>query len=216
MSTAIRKFAAFSLRWGLTVIVAFVFLFPLYWIFISSVTPKSTLFATPIDYFPGSFTFQNYVDLFVKLGVGEMAYNTMLITFFSLVVSVIFGVAAAYAFARFPSKGLTLAYVLLLFSTLIPGIITARPLYDFMRAVKLIDTISGLTILYASALLPFSVLVLHNFIKQIPISIEEAAEVDGANFFQILFRIVLPLMKPAVATISIINYITSLNEMFTP
>lgn len=217
MNNSTHKIAAFILRWSLTLIVAFIVLLPLYWIFISSITPKGLLFQTPIDYLPDTFTFRNYTDLFVNLGIGEMAYNTLVVTFLSLLASVFLGIAAAYAFSRHDSnRWVDIAFKLLLFSTLIPGIITVRPLYDFMRSVHLIDTFTGLTILYTSSLLPFSVLILHNFLKQIPASIEEAAEVDGANFVQILFKIIFPLMKPAVATISIINLISCLNDLFTP
>ncbi|KLV26888.1 MULTISPECIES: carbohydrate ABC transporter permease [Niallia] len=207
----------FFLRWGLTFVVAIIILLPLYWIFISSITPKGSLFQTPIDYFPKIITFQNYKDLFIQLGIGEMAINTLLITGLSLVASIIFGTAAAYGFARYDySRGVSWGYKLLLFSALIPPVITARPLYDFMKSVQLVDTYLGLTILYTSSLLPFSVLILYNFVKQIPPSLEEAAQVDGANFLQVLFKVYFPLMKPAIATVSIINFIQCLNEFFTP
>ncbi|GKU81942.1 carbohydrate ABC transporter permease [Niallia sp. NCCP-28] len=208
---------SFFVRWGSTAAVAIIILLPLYWIFISSITPKGSLFKTPIDYFPNNITFHNYKDLFVQLGIGEMAINTLIITGFSLIASIIFGTAAAYGFARYDySKGVSWGYKLLLFSALIPPVITARPLYDFMKSVHLIDTYLGLTILYTSSLLPFSVLILYNFVKQIPASLEEAAQVDGANYLQVLFKIYFPLMKPAIATISIINFIQCLNEFFTP
>lgn len=217
MSTRAQKTAAFALRWSLTLLVAFIILFPLYWIFISSVTPAHLAFQTPIDYFPDSFTLQNYMDLYKNLGIGEMAWNTLVITAVSLLAATVFGVIAAYAFARNDnSKGISWSFRLLIFSAMIPPIVTARPLYDFMMAVGLVDTYSGLTVLYTSSLLPFSVLILYNFVKQIPLNIEEAAHVDGASHLQLLFKIVFPLMKPAVATISIINFIHCLNEFFIP
>jgi multiple sugar transport system permease protein len=217
MNIQAQRIAAFSVRWGLTLIVSFIILFPLYWILISSFTPQQLAFKTPIDYFPDSFTFKNYMRLFTNLGIGEMASNTFIITIISLLLSIILGVIAAYAFARYEySKGISLTFKLLIFSAMIPPIVTARPLYDFMKSVNLVDTYTGLTILYTSSLLPFSVLILYNFVKQIPLSLEEAAHVDGANNMQILFKIVFPLMKPAVATISIINFIHCLNEFFIP
>ncbi|MFD2618639.1 carbohydrate ABC transporter permease [Terrilactibacillus laevilacticus] len=212
-----KKIVAFIYRWGLTLMVAGIILVPLYWIFISSVTPKGSLFKTPINYFPRNMTVKNYVDLFENVGIAQMTFNTLFITFFSLLVSVILGGAAAYAFARFEVfKSVSWSFKLLLFSALIPPIVTARPLYDFMKSVHLVDTYFGLIILYSSSLLPFSVLILHNFVKQIPLSLEEAAQVDGAGFIRILFTIYFPLMRPAIATISIINFIQCLNEFFTP
>ncbi len=142
--------------------------------------------------------------------------NTLLITVFALVISTVLCMAAAYAFSRFNSRGLTIAFSALVFSALIPGIVTARPLYDFMRMVDLVDTFPGLIVLYTSALIPFTMLILYNFIREVPLSIDEAAEVDGANFLQKMIHVTFPLMRPAIATVSIINFITCLNDLFTP
>ncbi|GAB2539398.1 carbohydrate ABC transporter permease [Gracilibacillus alcaliphilus] len=217
MSAKQKRILTFIFRWSLTLGVAMIILIPLYWVFISSITPRGELFSTPINFFPENFTFQNYVDLFVELDVATMAWNTLIITVCSLLLTIILGTAAAYAFARFELfQSVSWAFRLLLFSALIPPVITARPLYDFMKSFDLVDTYAGLIILYTSLLLPFSVLILYNFVKQIPASLEEAAQIDGANFGTILFKIYFPLMKPAIATVSIINFIQSLNEFFTP
>ena len=117
---------------------------------------------------------------------------------------------------RYEGKGLSLVYAAIVASALIPGIVTARPLYDLMKTFGLVDTFPGLVIMYTSSLIPFTMLILGNFLSEIPVSIDEAAEIDGANMFQKLFYITLPLMKPAVATILIINFINCLNDLFTP
>lgn len=210
------KVTTWILRWGLTALICFVILFPLWWIFISSITPPSELYTSPIRYLPANPTFNNYLRAFRDMNIASKARNTLIITACALGGSILFGVMAAYAFARFDRKGIKFAYLALLFSSLIPGIVTARTAYDFFRSLKLVDTYPGLIILYTSALIPFSVLILMNFVQQIPYSIEEAAEVDGANFMQKLFMIILPLMTPAIATIAIINFITCLNDLFTP
>lgn len=203
-------------RWGLTALICFVILFPLWWIFISSITPSSELYQSPIRYIPAHPTFENYLRAFYDMGIASKVKNTLIITACSLGASIMLGLMAAYAFARFDRKGIKVAYLALLFSTLIPGIVTARTAYDFFRSLQLVDTYPGLIILYTSALIPFSVLILMNFVQQVPYTIEEAAEVDGANFLQKLFLIILPLMSPAIATIAIINFITCLNDLFTP
>ena len=162
-------------RWVLFAIVSFIILFPVYWIFISSITPSGELFKTPIDY-----------------------------------------AMAAYGFSRFTTKGINIAFAFIIATMLIPEVVTARPLYEFMQKVKLYDTYPGLILLYISTVIPFTVLILRNFVGEIPISLEEAAAIDGATFSQRLFTIVLPLMKPAIATVCIINFITCLNNFFTP
>lgn len=216
MSSTLNRTLAFLVRWALTLIVAFVILFPLYWIFISSITPKNQLFASPINYWPSAATLENYFYLFNRLDIMTKINNTLLITVFALVISTVLCMAAAYAFSRFNSRGLTIAFSALVFSALIPGIVTARPLYDFMRMVDLVDTFPGLIVLYTSALIPFTMLILYNFIREVPLSIDEAAEVDGANFLQKMIHVTFPLMRPAIATVSIINFITCLNDLFTP
>jgi len=210
------KITTSLIRWGLTILICFVILFPLWWIFISSITPSSELYTSPIRYMPMHPTFDNYLRAFNDMGIASKVQNTLIITACALSGSILLGLMAAYAFARFDRKGIKIAYLVLLFSSLIPGIVTARTTYDFFRSFQLIDTYPGLIILYTSALIPFSVLILMNFVQQVPYSIEEAAEVDGANFLQKLFLIILPLMTPAIATIAIINFITCLNDLFTP
>lgn len=203
-------------RWFITGLVSFVILFPLYWIFISSVTPAGELFHSPIDYFPNHPTLANYLYLIRNVGLLEKIKNTFLIVGATLVVSTVFCVSAAYGFARFKSKGLSLAFGFLLISMLIPDVVTARPLYEFLRKVGLYDTYEGLILLYISNVIPFSIIVLKNFVEEIPLSLEEAASIDGASFFQRVFYITIPLMKPAISTICIINFISCLNNFFTP
>jgi multiple sugar transport system permease protein len=211
-----RKIVTGLIRWSLTALICFIILFPLWWIFISSITPPSELYTTPIQYLPLNPTFDNYLRAINDMGIASKVQNTLFITACALGGSILLGLMAAYAFARFDRKGIKVAYLALLFSSLIPGIVTARSTYDFFRAMDLIDTYLGLILLYTSALIPFSVLIMMNFVQQVPYSIEEAAEVDGAGFWHKLFLIILPLMTPAIATIAIINFITCLNDLFTP
>jgi ABC-type glycerol-3-phosphate transport system permease component len=203
-------------RWLITLFVAFVILFPLYWIFISSITPPGELFDSPIDYTPNHPTMASYIYLALYAGLLEKIKNTLIITGASLLISTVVCVLAAYGFCRFKSRGISFVFAFIMASMLIPDVVTTRPLYDFMRKTGLFDTFQGLIILYISGILPFSVIVLTNFIREIPISLEEAAAIDGAGFMQILFKITMPLMKPAIATICIINFISCLNNFFTP
>lgn len=203
-------------KWGLCGIVAFFILFPVFWIFISSITPPGELFKTPIDYLPDHPTLDSYIFLFENVGLISKIGNTILIVGATLVIGTLLCVMAAYAFARFRSKGISIAFAFVLATMLIPEVVTARPLYEFMQKVKLFDTYQGLIILYISSVIPFTVLILRNFVGEISISLEEAASIDGATFSERLFFIVLPLLKPAIATVCIINFVTCLNNFFTP
>ncbi len=203
-------------RWIITLMVAFIILFPLYWILISSITPSGELFKAPIDYFPNNPTLGSYKFLIENAGLIQKTNSTLLIIGITLLVSTIICVMAAYAFARYNSKLMSLAFGFIMLSMLIPDVVTARPLYEFMRKVNLYDTYPGLIVLYISGVIPFTVIILRNFIGEIPISLEESAEIDGANFVQKIYYVIVPLLKPAIATIAIINFITCLNNFFTP
>lgn len=203
-------------QWLLTILIALIILIPIYWIFISSVKPNEELFAMPIDWIPRHFSLESYITLIEQVGIGSQIVNTLIITVPTLIISTFICVLAAYAFERYRSKKLTFAYGMIVFSALIPAIVTARPLYDFFKELDLVDTYPGLIILYISALIPFSVLILRNYLSGIPVEIEEAAAIDGAGFFQKIFYVIIPLLKPAIATICIINFINCLNEFFIP
>ena len=202
--------------WGLAAIVAFLILFPLWWIFISSITPAGELFSKPIKYWPAHPTLDSYRYLIKNVGLLPKIGNTAIIVGLSILIGMMISVMAAFSFARFRSKGLSIAVGFLLASMLIPDVVTARPLYDFLRSVHLYDTYTGLIILYISGILPFTVLILQNYLNDIPVSIEESASIDGCGFFQSMFYVTIPLLRPALATVCIVNFITCLNNFFTP
>lgn len=216
MSTRLKKRIIVCIQWIMTTIVAAVILIPLYWIFISSVKPSTELLTNPIEWIPKHVTLESYRTLIDTVGILPQIRNTLLITAITLLVSTVICILAAYAFERYQGKGLSLAYALIVFSALIPGIVTARPLYDYLRKWNLVDTYGGLILLYTSTLIPFTILILRNYLSSIPVSIEEAAEIDGAGHCQKLWYVTLPLMRPAVATVCIINFISCLNEFFIP
>ena len=201
---------------AVTMAVAFIVLWPMYWILISSLKPPARLFSSPIEYFPLALTLDNYRTLFSGMDIASMATATGVITAFSLVMTMAICTAAGYAFARFDNKLVLLAFGFVIFSAMVPFVISIVPMYVFIRALGLVDTYPGLVLLYTSNLIPFTVAVMTGFIKQIPVTIEEAAEVDGAGMMTIIVRIVGPLLKPAIATVAIINFIINMNEFFIP
>lgn len=215
-SYVLKRSIIWILKMLLIAAVSFVILLPLYWIFISSITPSGELFSSPINYLPKHPTLANYKFLIENVGLISKISSTVIIVGVTIIVSTILCVLASYAFARVKSRGISLVFGFILASMLIPDIVLARPLYTFMQSVKLYDTYPGLIILYISAVIPFSVLILRNFVSEIPEALEEAASIDGATNIQQIFYVIIPLMKPAIATVCIINFITCLNNFFTP
>ena len=123
---------------------------------------------------------------------------------------------AAYALARLQFPGGNLILVGLLASSMLPGTATVIPLFQMYQRLQLMDTLQGLLLLYGSGLLPVTTWVLVSFLRQVPIEVEDAAKVDGAGFLPLLWHIVLPVIRPGMATMFVINFIVGWNEFFTP
>ncbi len=202
--------------WLATIFLAIIILFPVFWIFTSSITEKEQLFTTPVSYFPKVPTIQNYIDLFQTVDVSGLAGNTLIVAVFSIIGTIFISLLAAYSFSRFKFKGAQLMYSLLVFSAMLPVVTTLIPIFQTYQTLGLHDSPLGLIILYISSFIPFTTMTFVTFIKQIPYALEEAAAVDGASVPTIVFKILFPLMRPAIATMAIINFINAMNEFLIP
>jgi ABC-type glycerol-3-phosphate transport system permease component len=194
----------------------FVVLLPFYWIVISSFTPKTELFTTPPRYWFHNFTLENYRVLADSIPLFEYLGNSLIFALGSSAVSVAVAFLASYALARMNFRGANLVFAAFVVSIALPQIGTLVPLFELFKNLKLINTHHGLIILMSSLITPFTVWILVPFLRQIPFEIEEAAIVDGARLYQVLWQIVLPMMRPALATLFIINFIISWNELLYP
>lgn len=199
-------FAVFALAIGL----------PFYFIFISSITPKDELFRIPPSYFPSTPTFDNFINMADSVPLGIYFRNSLIFAIGSSALSVIAAGMAAYALARIKFKGSNIIYILLILSVALPQIAVIVPMFQTFQVFRLVNTHHGLIIMMSSLMLPFTIMTLDSFIRQVPGEIEEAAYIDGANTAQIIVRIVLPLVRPALFTMFLINFIISWNELLYP
>lgn len=199
-------------------LVAFlvIVLLPIYYIFLAAFVPGTRVFTKPLTYIPETLGIERFRSIFEEIPILRYLWNTLLLSTVSAVVSLLICFLAAYAIARIAFPGAGLVLIILLLTSMLPGISAVIPLFKLYQRVHLMDTVQGLVILYVSAVLPFTTWVFVSFIRQIPMEIEEAARVDGASFFQVIREIVLPLLTPAMATLFLINFIASWNEFFTP
>ena len=199
-------------------IVAFILITfaPIYWIVLSAFTPISDLFQSPLHYIPAHPSWVNFRDVAQILPLGQLFWNSAVLAIVSACVSVVVCLFAAYAFARirFPGSGLLL--LLLLLSGFLPGVATIIPLFQMFQSLGLIDTMRGLVILVVSLLLPTRVWIMTTFIRQIPVEMEEAAQVDGAGSLVLLWKVIIPVLRPGLATLFLINLIAAWDDFFLP
>lgn len=193
-----------------------IILLPIYYIFLTAFAPGDRLFTQPLSYVPQSLELTRFETVFKGLPIPRYMLNTAVLATTSTLLALFFSFLAAYALARLQFPGANLVMVGLLASTMLPGVTTVIPLFQMYQKLGLMNTLTGLLLLYGSGLLPVTTWVLVSFIKQVPPEVEDAARVDGAGFWPLLFGIVLPLIRPGVATMFLINFIAGWNEFFTP
>jgi len=197
----------------------FVFLFiilsPFFWIVKSSLSAPDELFEIPPVYIP-HISFENFEALADQVPLFEYIRNSLIFSVASALVSVGTAFLAAYAFARIAVPGRNVLLWLFVLTMALPEIATIIPLYRLLADMKMLDSLTGLVIVMSSVLVPFTVWVLVAFIQQVPYEIEEAAIIDGANLFQIFWRIMIPLTSPALATMLVINFINAWNNLLYP
>lgn len=199
-------FAVFLLVFGL----------PVYWILLSSVLPGRQLLSVPPAYFTAEPTLDNLRRTAQQVPLGQYFTNSLVFALGASLLAVALSFLAAYAFARFRFRGSNALLLLFLLSMALPQIATTIPLFRLFQNLGLVNTHLGLILLQGSLLIPFTVWTMVSFVKQIPAELEQAAYVDGANFLQTMWLVMVPLLKPAFITLFLINFITTWNELFYP
>lgn len=193
-----------------------IILLPIYYIYLTAFVSGPRLFTQPLTYFPTNVSFERFIAVLDSLPVWRYLFNTVFLAITSALIALVISLLAAYAIARVNFPGANLVLLGLLASSMLPPFTTVIPLFQMYQTLKLMNTLQGLLILYVSAMLPVTTWVLVSFIRQIPGEIEDAARVDGAEFWLLLRHITIPLLRPGMATMFLINFIVGWNEFFIP
>jgi ABC-type glycerol-3-phosphate transport system permease component len=197
-------------------IFAIVVCAPFYFIAVSSITPANQMFSVPPNYWPSTPTLDSYQNMINTVPFFTYYRNSLIFAIGSSGLSVIAAGMAAYSLARIRFPGSNIIYLVLILSVALPQIAVLVPMFETLKTFRMISTHHGLIILMSSLVLPYTIMTLVSFIKQVPAEIEDAAYIDGANTRQIILRIVLPLIRPALFTMFLINFIISWNELLYP
>ncbi|HVZ14132.1 MAG TPA: carbohydrate ABC transporter permease [Bauldia sp.] len=192
------------------VVLAVVVLAPVVWVLsLSLKTPRETL--SP-GMFPASPQFGNYPTAWVQFGLGQLFLNSGVITVASVALTIVAAMCAAYAFTKVRFRGSETLFSVLLLGVVVPPSALVVPLLIQMRYLGLYDTRLGLTLAYVAFGLPIATLVFRGFFVSIPHEIIEAARLDGCSENRILWRILAPLARGAIATVTILLFLANWNE----
>ena len=187
-------------------------LFPYYWMFVTAVKTDADIHTRPIQYWPATFTWENFQQLFGYFDFLKYMKNSLLIALGTTVLSLFVSTLAAYAFARYEFKGRKILMALFLSNNMFPTVLLMIPLYSIMRTIGLLYTHAGMVLAYATFSIPFSVWLIQGFIRDIPFDLEEAALVDGCTRRGAFIRIFLPVLSPALLAAGVYMFMQAWNE----
>ncbi|WP_020559592.1 carbohydrate ABC transporter permease [Thiofilum flexile] len=194
----------------LVAIIIVVSVFPFYYAIITSLKTGTALFE--VDYWITSFNFQNYWDVLQSGEFPRNILNSIFISAVTVALSLLLAVTASFALARVRFRGRALLLMTILAVSMFPQIAVLAGLFELIRYIGLYNTPWALILSYTIFTLPFTVWVLTTFMRDLPIEIEEAAIVDGATPWQIISKVFMPLMWPALVTTGLLAFIGAWNE----
>lgn len=197
---------------ALLMIATVIAIFPLIWIFISSVKSKGELTSEPTRFWPKIFTLDYFEHVINDLNFIVNIKNSLFISLVTTSIAITISAMAAYGIVRFFPKLGSIMSKLLVTTYIFPPILLAIPYSIAMAKVGLTNTTTGLIVVYLSFSVPYAVWLLVGFFQTVPIEIEEAAKIDGANKFTVFFKIVLPLVAPGIVATAIYTFINAWNE----
>ena len=198
--------------YAVLVLLALVCVFPIIWTFLTSIKVEEDIVTREMVYFPTRFTFDWYVRLWSQSGYPVLVMNSLMVTSLTVLICLLTGTIASYAFSRFHFPGRTQLMLGYLVVRMFPAVLMIIPLFIVMRQVGLLDSTHGLAIAYTSFLLPLFVWMLKGFFDAAPKELESAARIDGSTRLGAMFRIVIPIARNGLVATCAFVAIAAWNE----
>ena len=203
-----------ALQYILAVVVLLIVVFPLYWMLISSVKSQEEILLLEPTLWPKEFHFENYINVFERANFGKYYYNTIVMTAGLLISQIVTGVFAAYGFSKGKFKGQNLCFLIVLGALMIPLQVTFIPIYIMCANWGLSDTFLGLIL--PECVSPYYIFMLRQTFMAIDDSYVEAARVDGLGRIGIITKILAPMCKSTLFTVTLVTFTSGWNNYFWP
>jgi raffinose/stachyose/melibiose transport system permease protein len=215
--TAVRMgdVAALFVRWVLMLILAAVIVIPLLYAVLGGFKDNFQLSAAPMA-LPDPWVVENYTDVLASGTFWQQLGNSLLIALITTVTVVGLASLAAFAFARRRFPGRETLFTLFTLGLLFPSAVAILPLFILVRTLGLLDSPLGIALPQAAFALPLTIIILRPFFRSIPVELEDAAQIDGCSSFGFFWRVLLPLARPALATVAVLAVVTSWNQFLLP
>jgi len=199
---------------AICIVISMVMLLPIALSVLASVKSKREAAALPPLYIPSALSLDSYARLWsYQAGLPHYFFNSLATAGMTIVLALVLTIPAGYALGRFPIRGKEVLFVFLLMALIIPYQALLTPMFLMFAQLKLTNTILGLAIVHTTIQLPFSLYIMRNSFEAVPKELEEAAVIDGGGPWQVLVRVFLPALVPAIVTVALFAFITSWNEL---
>lgn len=197
------------------ILLSAAFIIPFVYMVSIALASDATANRSAYTIFPHEFEFKNIIRIFTEGNVGIWLRNSLFLTTVNTVLTLMSSSMVAYGFSRFRVKGKSVIFMILLSTMMIPSQVTLIPQFVIFRKLGWINTMLPLIVpnMFGSA---FYIFMLRQFIMRLPISLDEAAKIDGMSYFGIYFKIILPLIKPVMTAVAILSVISNWNWYFEP
>ncbi|WP_214323194.1 carbohydrate ABC transporter permease [Nonomuraea sediminis] len=194
---------------------ALLILLPLLWTFLASFKNNTEIFGDPLQ-FPGALRFDNWVRAWDTAHIGRYMFNTVVIVALSTFGTMLFGSMAAYVLARYTFFGNRFIYYLFVAGMAFPVFLALSTLFGVVKQLGLLDTYTGVILVYIAYSLPFTVFFMAAFFRTLPDAVAEAAMIDGASHTRTFFQVMLPMARPGLISITIFNVLGQWNQYLLP
>lgn len=216
MARILKKSLKYFVIYFLSLILVVFALAPFLWGLSTSFKTEPEVYSMPPTFIPKKLTLDNYKVVLMDKNMRAYFRNTIIIALLSTFISVLVALFAAYGFSRysFPGRG-TLLYSIL-FTRVLPRVCLLVPFYITLSNLKLVNTYAGLVMVYLIVGMPITIWLLKGYIDELPVEVEESAVIDGCGPFSVIFRIVVPMIAPALTSIGMFAFILAWNEFLFP
>lgn len=194
-------------------VVIILSVFPILWVIVSAFKTNAEILNSPFS-LPRAVSFDAFLYLFEKYSFGTYFINSLLVSVISTLIALIFFAMAAYVIAKYRFPGKNIIFALFTITLLVPSQSKAQPIFSLIMKLNLYDNIWGLALVYLSLGLAMSMFILKATFMAIPVSLDEAARLEGAGFFATFWEINLPLAKSGLSTAGILMFLNNWNEYF--
>jgi ABC-type glycerol-3-phosphate transport system permease component len=185
------------------------------WALATSFKTEVEAVAVPPTLWPSAATLENYFKVFRDQSFLQDFWNSVAYSVGAVALALLVGIPAGYAAARFSFKGKRVLMLVILATSMVPGVALLVPTYYLLDNVGLLNSGIVVTIILAARIIPQTVWFIANFVEAVPVEIEDSAFMDGANRFQIIWNLILPLIRPGIAAVATIGIVTTWNDYIT-